>query len=123
LLLTIFFVLSGRTFFNLIFGHEYAAAYVPLLILLVGQMVNSAAGLVGLLLNMTGHENETAIRMAVAAVISITLNLLLIPIWGIQGAATAEALSMIIWNILLWRVVRRRLGINSFAFPLGRKHN
>ena len=60
LLITSFFVIFGRTFLNLVFGKEFINAYIPLLILLIGQLVNSAAGSVGFLLNMTGHEKDTA---------------------------------------------------------------
>lgn len=118
LVLTALFVLLGRSFFPLVFGPEFAASYLPLLILLVGQMVNSAAGSVGFLLNMTGHERETMWGMAVAAGLNIVLNLVLIPVWGIQGAAAATAISMIVWNVLLWWRVRKVLGINSLAFNI-----
>jgi len=116
LMLTGLLILLGRSFFPLVFGPEFAASYQPLLILLVGQMVNSAAGSVGLLLNMTGHEHETVRGMAVAAGLNIVLNLLMIPTWGLQGAAAATAISMIVWNALLWWRVRSILGINSLAF-------
>jgi len=121
LVLTILFVALGRSFFNLVFGPEYDASYVPLLILLAGQMVNSAAGSVGFLLNMTGHERETARGMAVAATLNVVLNLLLTPLWGVQGAAIATAVSMIAWNALLWWAVHQRLGISSLAFNFTRK--
>jgi len=116
LLVTGFFVLFGRTFLDVIFGREYTFAYVPLLILLGGQLVNSAAGSVGFLLNMTGHEKDTARGVALAAGINIVLNFLLIPQLGSKGAAIATAVSMMTWNIVLWWLVRRRLGVNSLAF-------
>jgi O-antigen/teichoic acid export membrane protein len=120
-LLTGLFVLLGRLFFPLVFGAEFAASYGPLLILLVGQMVNSTTGSVGYLLNMTGHERETLRGMAVAAGLNIVLNLLLISGWGILGAASATAVSMIVWNVLLWWRVRKVLGINSLAFNIAAK--
>jgi len=116
LVLTMLFVLLGRPFFRLVFGSEFDASYMPLLIMLAGQTVNSAAGPVGYLLNMTGHERETARGMAAAAALNIILNLLLTPIWGIRGAAAATAISMIAWNALLWWRVRKALGVDSLAF-------
>jgi O-antigen/teichoic acid export membrane protein len=44
------------------------------------------------------------------------LNLFLIPLWGITGAAVATATGLVTWNVLLWWAVRKRLGINSLAF-------
>lgn len=116
LLVTISFVILGRPFLRIVFGTPYLSAYLPLLILLGGQLVNSAAGSVGVLLNMTGHETATARGMAVAALSNIVLNLILIPPLGIIGSALATAISLIIWNVILWWAVRKRLGINSLAF-------
>ncbi len=121
LVLTALFTITGQPFFIIVFGSEFAASYTPLLVLLVGQVVNSSTGSAALLLNMSGHERETARDMAVAATLNIVLNLLLIPFWGIHGAAIASSISMILWNILLWRTIRIKLGINSFAFNIGKK--
>ena len=118
LLITGFFVLFGETFLKWIFGKDFTPAYIPLLILLIGQLVNSAAGSVGVLLNMSGHERDTACGLALAAGINILLNLALIPPLGPKGAAIATSVSMITWNVILWWFVRKRLGINSLAFNL-----
>jgi len=120
LLLSVLFVLAGRSFFVWVFGLEFAAAYAPLIILLLGEFVNSAAGSVGFLLSMTGHERETMLGIAAAATLNIALNLLLTPSWGIGGAATAAASSMILWNVLLWWITWKQLGINSLAFVIGK---
>ena len=119
LLITCFFIFFGKTFLNLIFGKDFILAYIPLLILLLGQVVNSAVGSIGVLLNMTGHEKDTARGVALAAGVNILLNLILIPSYGIKGAATATAISMVTWNIALWWLVRKRLGVNSLAFNFG----
>ncbi|GAP63740.1 hypothetical protein ARMA_2163 [Ardenticatena maritima] len=116
ILLTAMFVLVGRPFFRFVFGAEFDASYFPLLVLLGGQMVNSAAGSVAFLLNMTGHERETVLWIGLAAVLNLLLNFVLVPLWGILGAAVATAVSMAAWNGLLWWRVLRRLGINSLAF-------
>jgi O-antigen/teichoic acid export membrane protein len=65
---------------------------------------------------MTRHERDTAKGLAVSAILNVVLNLLLVPLLGIIGAAMATALSLITWNVLLWWAVRQRLGINSLAF-------
>jgi O-antigen/teichoic acid export membrane protein len=54
--------------------------------------------------------------VAAAASANILLNLVLIPWFGIPGAATAAALSLVIWNALLWRSVRRHLSIETFRW-------
>jgi len=109
------FIVWGKLFLLLAFGSPHETAYIPLIILLVGQLINSGAGSVGLLLNMSGHEQETARGMIVATVLNVVLNLLLIPLWGINGSSLATSVSLIVWNVLLWRVVQKKLGINSLA--------
>jgi Na+-driven multidrug efflux pump len=52
----------------------------------------------------------------VALAANIGLNVALIPLYGIQGAAYAAALAMLVEAILLHVAVRRRLGITLFAF-------
>jgi O-antigen/teichoic acid export membrane protein len=116
LLITVGFIIWGKSFLNLAFGSAFKTGYTPLMILLVGQLINSGAGSVGLLLNMSGHERETARGMTIAAIINVVLNLLLIPRLGINGSAVATSISLIIWNVLLWWAVRKKLGINSLAF-------
>jgi O-antigen/teichoic acid export membrane protein len=119
LLVTAGAALLGRWFLGLFFGVEFVAAYTPLMILLIGQFVNSATGAVWFLLNMTGHERETARGLAVSAVLNLMLNLLLTPPFGIIGAAVATTTALITWNVLLWWAVRKRLGINSLVFNFG----
>jgi O-antigen/teichoic acid export membrane protein len=116
LALTLLFILSGRLLFVLLFGSDFEGSYLPLVILLLGQSINSAAGSVGYLLNMTGHEAETTKGLGFAAGVNVVLNIFFIPFWGIYGAALATTVSMVVWNILLWQKVRQRLGINSLAF-------
>jgi O-antigen/teichoic acid export membrane protein len=116
LLITVGFIIWGKSFLNAAFGSPFKTGYTPLMILLVGQLINSGAGSVGLLLNMSGHERETARGMTIAAIINVVLNLLLIPRLGINGSAVATSISLIIWNVLLWWAVRKKLGINSLAF-------
>jgi O-antigen/teichoic acid export membrane protein len=119
LLVTAGTALLGQWVLGLFFGVEFVAAYVPLMILLIGQFVNSASGSVGFLLNMTGHERETARVMTVSSVLNVLLNVLLAPPLGIAGAAVATAAAMVTSNVLLWWAVRKRLGINSLAFNFG----
>ncbi|NOG76734.1 MAG: oligosaccharide flippase family protein [Chloroflexi bacterium] len=118
LLITAGFAVLGKQFLRIAFGATYVVAYLPIMILLGGQAINSATGSVGSLLNMSGFERETARGRTFAAVLNIALNLLLIPYWGVIGAAIATAAALITWNVLLWWAVRKRLGINSLAFTI-----
>ena len=54
-----------------------------------------------------------------AAVVNVALNLLLIPAYGMIGAATATATSTLLWNFLLVVVLWYRTGIDGtfVGFP------
>ena len=101
-----------------VFGAAYGGSGAALGILAIGQLCDAAFGSVVFLLNMTGHERDTVRGLSIGVVVNALLNLALIPLFGINGAAAATALTLLIWNVLLWRAVRRRLGIDSTALGL-----
>ncbi len=106
-------ILLGGVLLEWVFGAEFARGHAPLAILAAGQLVNAAAGSVGFLLNMTGHERDTAVGVGIAAVANVLLNLALIPPFGMVGAAAATAVTLAAWNVILCRQVYRRIGIVS----------
>jgi O-antigen/teichoic acid export membrane protein len=110
--IALFLIFAGK-FFLSFFGQEFIRGYTGLCILTSGQLISVAMGSVGLLLVMTGHERKAAIGVGASAGLNIFLNAILIPRWGIEGASTATAISIILWNILLARWVYRELGIHT----------
>jgi len=108
-------IFAGRPLLEFLFGQDFGAGAFALGILAVGQLVNAAMGSVGVLLNMTGHERDTAKGVGVAAALNVVLNLLLIPPYGIEGAAIATAVTLIVWNFILRSCVYKRLGVESSA--------
>lgn len=101
--------------FLLLFGSDFLQGYVTLVILSFGQLIDAAAGSVGYLLIMTGHERDAAVSIGIRTMLTVLLNIMLIPGWGSEGAAAATAISLIAWNGLLVVWVYRRLGIHSTA--------
>ncbi|MCC0177430.1 flippase [Waterburya agarophytonicola K14] len=100
----------------LIFGSEFLPGRTAMNILIIGTIFTSFTGAVGLLLNMTGHQNETAIAVGLSAILNIILNSVLIPRWGINGAATATTTSLIVINIIKAISVKKKLGISLYSF-------
>ena len=100
----------------LIFGEEFLPGRTAMNILIIGSIFTSFTGAVGMLLNMTGHQNDTAIAVGASAVLNIILNLILIPKWGINGAATATTTSLILINIIKAISVKKKLGISLYSF-------
>jgi O-antigen/teichoic acid export membrane protein len=94
-----------------LFGEAFVAGSSALRILLIGQVVSAMAGSVGYLMMMTGHERQAAFIILGATACNILLNLLLIPPFGMQGAAVASAVTVIAWNVAMAVFLWRKLGI------------
>jgi len=102
----------GKPIIKLAFGPEYVAtAYLPMVILVLGQLVNEAAGSVGLLLAMCGHEKQTLYGHLVGLVSGVVLSLLFVPGFQTTGAALAFAITLAVWNAVLYRAVLKHLNI------------
>lgn len=95
------------------FGPGFQAAYAPMLILICGCLVNVGAGSVGYLANMTGHQWQAVRIQGVSVALNFGLNALLIPPFGLIGAAIATAISTGLANIGLHIVVARRIGVKA----------
>jgi len=103
----------GEPILNL-FGHQFADAYVPMLVLTSGITAGSTMGSVGALVNLTGWEKASARSYAVALGTNITLNFILIPHFGMLGAAAATAVSTVLLSLQLALIAHYKLGIRAF---------
>ena len=108
------FALAGKVVLGF-FGAEFTRAYLPLLILCGGQLAAASVGLAGSLLNLTGHERLSASLLAGAAALNLLLNGMLIPRFGLPGAAVATTAALVVWSLALRVAARRRLGFDPFV--------
>ena len=113
-------VLFAKPLMGMVFGSEFERGSIALIILCTAQVINAGAGSVNEILNMTGNEMDTALGMTIGAVTNVLLNVMLIPKWGIEGAALATGISLIVWNLILIIRVQKRLGIDSTALGISR---
>lgn len=104
-------IIYGKQFLRL-FGYEFVQGQMALNILIMGQLVNSAAGISGTILVMCGLERRAAIGLFCGAISNAAMNMIFIPIWGINGAALATSASTIIWVSTLTYYVIKDLGLN-----------
>ncbi|MEQ8763926.1 MAG: glycosyltransferase [Planctomycetota bacterium] len=112
------FVLFAGSVMTL-FGTDFRVGRMALVILAAGQLVNVASGPVGCLLMMTGHERLMRNTLGLTVCVALVSNAVLIPAFGIEGAAGATALSWVTMNVLSWWLVRDRLGFSTVrAFSL-----
>ena len=113
-----FILFLFRNEFLQLFGTGFSPASTAMSILIAAQLLNAAFGSVALFLNMTGKENVTFVGVFVAALINISLNALLIPKLHLVGAAIATAVSLSVWNILLYFWIFQNFHIDTSILGL-----
>jgi O-antigen/teichoic acid export membrane protein len=99
-----------------LFGSQFVGGYDIMFIAAIGLVVRSAIGPVERLLNMLGHQHICALAYALAFVMNVVLCVILVPRFGGHGAAAATSISLAFETVLLFWIVRRRLGLHVLAF-------
>jgi len=100
-----------------LFGEEFKVGVTAFIFLSCGRLISSFSGSVGNILQMTGNQNIYAIILLIGAILNVVLNLILIPLHGINGAAIASMSSLIVWNLSMVLVVKQKFGFFTFYIP------
>ncbi|BBI32091.1 flippase [Cohnella abietis] len=108
----LFLLLFGKKVMA-VFGAEFEVGYVPLLIMAAGQFVSALCGQTGMVMTMTGHESILTKALVVSALLNVALNAILIPSYGMEGAAVATFVAGSFWPIAMVFVVRSKLKIDT----------
>lgn len=111
------FLVFARTVMG-VFGPDFQAGWLVLVIVTVGELINCATGSVGYLLIMSGNERWLVRVRLVSAVVLTAANILCIPKWGLAGVAIVSAAGTILSNIVYLAIVRWRLRL----FPYNRSY-
>ncbi|MGC4036022.1 MAG: polysaccharide biosynthesis C-terminal domain-containing protein [Chitinophagaceae bacterium] len=98
------------------FGIHAGNSQTALIILCIGQFVNVLIGSVGVLLLLSGNQKSSVWSLFISILITISLDLFLIPLYNITGVAIASATGLIVWNGLMYYFVRKKLSIYTTAF-------
>lgn len=112
-------VAAGAEWILAIFGSDFKDGAMVLTILLVGVVVNAATGPVANLLMMSGHEYVVRNTAVFASLLILVMCLLLIPRYGMIGAATATSLGIAVQNLTMTYMVRRYLGFSPVFIDRG----
>jgi O-antigen/teichoic acid export membrane protein len=104
-------VLAAPTQILSLFGARFTAGRSALLILVVGFAFNAIAGPAGTILNMSLLNKLVLLDNILAVVSNVGLNLLLVPRWGMVGAAIAWSSSLFLVNSLMMYQLRVRIDV------------
>lgn len=101
-----------------IMADDYSSGTFVVYVLGFSAFVNMATGVNGSLLSLSDHFRSVSLLLLVLIVLSVGLNALLIPAYGIRGAAMASAAAMITYNLCKSWIVWREFGVQPLGRPL-----
>lgn len=108
----LFSFLWGREILSL-FGPDFVRGYATLLLLLSAQCVIALAGNLGMLMVLTGHQVTAGWIYSIVVVGNIGLDIILVPVFGMEGAAMASLFVALISRIGIGYFLGRREGITA----------
>ena len=110
-------MVAGKSILT-IFGSEFTAGLLCLLILSSAHFFNAFVGPVRYILMMSEKEQLVMIDTFLISMINLILNIFFIPRYGINGAAIATAISIILINLLMLYQVYTHLKVQPFDLTL-----
>ncbi|MEJ2721143.1 MAG: flippase [bacterium] len=111
----LFILVIAREILTALYGSEYAGGYMALTVLSLGIAANVFAGTSANMLVAGGHTKLNLACEIIAAVTNVILNVLLIPLYGIVGAAIATGLSFLTKNISSLSFVYRSYRMHPYT--------
>lgn len=102
-----------------VFGDGYGVASDVVLILSLTMLLATACGPVDAVLLMAGHSWLSLINSTVTLAVNVGLNLVLIPLYGIRGAAIAWSVAIVVRNLLPLIQVHRHLSMSPLTRSAG----
>jgi O-antigen/teichoic acid export membrane protein len=101
--------------FMRVFGRDFASGQTALIILTLGSLSVIATGNNKIVLLMGGGSTLNLVSSGMALALNVGLNLLLIPRYGINGAAIAYASSLVLDNVVTTTAVWVKLRLHPFG--------
>jgi len=98
-----------------VFGHSYRAGAAVMVILALAMLLLTGCGQVDMVLVTTGRSSWSLINGLLALVINIGLDLLLIPRYGITGAAIGWAAAIAVANLMPLAQLAWKIGLHPFG--------
>ena len=98
-----------------LFGEHYASGVPVVLVLAAAMLVATGCGMVDMVLAMAGRTSANLGNVLVALIVTIGLDVLLIPRWGAVGAAVGLAGAMVVNNLLPLAQVHHGTGLHPFG--------
>ncbi|MDO5844789.1 MAG: polysaccharide biosynthesis C-terminal domain-containing protein, partial [Methanocorpusculum sp.] len=111
------FLLADRLLY-FFYGSDFASGATACVILMVVQIVSVFITMLGVALTASDHARQSFYATATAAVLNIVLNITLIPIIGINGAAVATLISYTLNAILVAHFLKKYITVKIEIKPI-----
>lgn len=98
-----------------VFGPQFVYGWPVIVIVAAAQLFSSSIGPTARVLAMTGNQRVVVLATFGSAVVAATLNLALVPTFGIFGAAVATAAALVLVNAVSLYFVHRMLGFWPYS--------
>jgi O-antigen/teichoic acid export membrane protein len=95
-----------------LFGASFTDLTLELRIMSTGYLIDALCGPAGVLLLLSGHERLHLKILLVFLALKTSLMILLLPRFGLLGAAVGASLSQAIVPVVLCLYIRRTIGID-----------
>ena len=95
---------------------EYSAGIVVFLCLMVGRIIDVYFGINGTIFVTSKKYRFDVVFTLILIVLVFTLNLWLIPMWGMKGAAVSTSIAYIVYNMGRMLFIKMSFGMHPFKF-------
>jgi len=118
-------ILSGTVFSLILLNYEllllfldeeYGASLLIFFLLGLSQVIDTGVGINGYIMVNSRFYRIDALFSIGLLIITVVMNLIFIPRFGIMGAALATALSILIYNITRYVFLRIKMGLDPFNY-------
>ena len=107
-------IVLSKPLAHLLYANDFFVAWKYVPFLLIASAMNSASGLIGPILLAKKDTHSMAKSAIYGAVVNIVLNIALVYLWGIQGAAIATAISSYVIYAVRKRAAKDKIVINDY---------
>ncbi|MBS3076645.1 oligosaccharide flippase family protein [Candidatus Pacearchaeota archaeon] len=117
--ISIIVILFPNAVINILFGSQFIAAGNALRILGIGQLIFSLGSLSTNLILITGRSKLVLINLIAIALVNFILEIILVPGYGLIGAALAATISMSLLSLILLIEVKYLLSMTPLRRKMG----
>lgn len=110
-------IVLGKSIITLLYGSNFIVAYWAMIILIMGNFLTSISGATAMFMNMTGNHKIFRNIIFISVLTNVGLSVLLIPDFGIYGAAVSSMASLVLWSIITLFYIKMKYGKTTGYFP------